>query len=147
MKQRFKLIAAVYLVLIKDDQILLLKRQNTGYEDGKYSFIAGHVDGNESLTTAIIREAKEEAGIMINVEDLSFLHVMHRKGETSENERMDFFFTVSSYNGEITNKEPEKCDEITWFPLAKTPDNTIPYIKTAIEYILKKQPLSEYGWE
>lgn len=48
MKERYKFISAVYLLLIKENQILLLKRANTGYEDGNYSLVAGHIDGNET---------------------------------------------------------------------------------------------------
>lgn len=46
--QRFKLILSVYLIFERDGKVLLLKRQNTGYEDGNYGLVAGHADGNES---------------------------------------------------------------------------------------------------
>ena len=42
-------IPAVYLVLIKDGKVLMLERKNTGYMDGWYSFIAGHVEKGESF--------------------------------------------------------------------------------------------------
>jgi hypothetical protein len=41
MKERFRFIAAVHLFLLKDDEILLQKRFNTGFVDGKYSVIDG----------------------------------------------------------------------------------------------------------
>ena len=67
MSDKFKLIATVHIFLTKNDtEILLLRRFNTGYEDGNYSVIAGHNDGNEEVKTAAIREAKEEAGIEIS---------------------------------------------------------------------------------
>ena len=44
---------AVYLLLIRDGQILLLRRYNTGYEDGNYGVIAGHVERDERVTTAL----------------------------------------------------------------------------------------------
>jgi len=77
-KERFKLIPLVGLILIKEDKILLLRRFQTGFEDGKYSFIAGHVDGNESMTEAMAREAKEEAGIIIDPGKLKHTLTMHR---------------------------------------------------------------------
>jgi 8-oxo-dGTP diphosphatase len=59
MKERFKLIASVYVLFIKDQKILMLLRANTGYEDGKYSLVAGHADGNEALTAAT-KERREK---------------------------------------------------------------------------------------
>ena len=42
MRSRFPV--AVHLFFLRDDQILLLRRFNTGYEDGKYSVVAGHLE-------------------------------------------------------------------------------------------------------
>ena len=46
--ERFKVITAVHLILIENNKILLQRRYNTGYEDGNYSVVAGHVEENES---------------------------------------------------------------------------------------------------
>src|SRR6185369_159344 len=73
----FTLIPAVHLFLFKEKKVLLARRFNTGFEDGNYSVPAGHVDGNEPMTAAMIREAKEEVGIEIQPENLQFAHVMH----------------------------------------------------------------------
>ncbi|HIP97590.1 MAG TPA: NUDIX domain-containing protein, partial [Anaerolineae bacterium] len=77
--ERFKLCSAVHLFLIRGDQVLLLHRFNTGYEDGKYSVVAGHLDGDEEVKAAAIREAREEVGIEISPRDLRVVGVMHRK--------------------------------------------------------------------
>lgn len=89
LNEKFKIISAVHLLLIRDGKILLLRRMNTGFYDGSYSVIAGHLDGGETATSAMIREAKEESGITINSKSLKMVHVMHRK---SSEERVDFFF-------------------------------------------------------
>ena len=68
-RNRPKAVPASYIVLMRDNQVMLLKRFNTGYEDGKYSLIAGHVDEGETFTQCIIREAKEESGILLKPED------------------------------------------------------------------------------
>jgi 8-oxo-dGTP pyrophosphatase MutT (NUDIX family) len=49
-KMHARMSAAVHLLLIKNDQILLLRRFNTGWQDGFYSLPAGHVDAGESVT-------------------------------------------------------------------------------------------------
>jgi len=143
-KKRFKVIPTVYLLLINDNKIVLSRRYNTGFHDGEYSFPAGHLEGNETLTQAMVREAKEEIGVEISPEDLKLVHVMHRK-EPNE-ERLNFFFVAEKWKGKPRNMEPGKCDDLRWFDLDKLPENTIPYIKQAINCFLKGIFYSEYGW-
>ena len=72
MPDRFKLIPEAHIFLMNDNhEVLLLRRFNTGYEDGNYSVIAGHIDGNEEVKAAAIREAREEAGIEIRPSDIA----------------------------------------------------------------------------
>lgn len=56
---------------------------------------------------------------------------MHRHRD--DHERIDFFFSAKTWKGDLVNAEPNKCDQIAWFPIEKLPENTIPYIRTAIE--------------
>lgn len=143
-KERFKVIPAVYLILIRDNKILMLRRQNTGFEDGNYSLIAGHVDENEGPTRAVSREAGEEAGIHILPENLRLAHVMYRK--KPDEERIDFFFITDVWEGEPQNLEPEKCDDLSWFPLDNIPKNTIPHVRDVIEnHLVNKSIYSESG--
>lgn len=144
MKERFKCIPAVYLLLEKDDKILLSRRYQTGYEDGMYGLVSGHVDGNETMTQAMIREAFEEIGIQINPEDLGVVHVLHRKKATDE--RIEFFFTVKQWEGDIINKEPEKCDDLSWCSYTDLPEHLIPYLKFVIKQWRAGEHYSEYGW-
>jgi 8-oxo-dGTP diphosphatase len=143
-KERFKIVPASYLIIIKDGKILLSRRFNTGYEDGKYSFIAGHLDGSETFTQCIIREAKEESDIDVRPENLEVVHVMHRK--TSFDERVDVFIVAKEWNGTPKIMEKDKCDDIAWFELDNLPENTIPYIRQAIDMIRNKIFYSEHGW-
>jgi 8-oxo-dGTP pyrophosphatase MutT (NUDIX family) len=144
-KERFKLVPASYLVLIKDNKILLLRRYNTGYEDGNYTMVAGHLDGNETFIHAMIREAKEEAGIEIKPDDLEVVHVMHRKKSIGK-ERMDIFIHAKKWEGEPENLEPDKCDDLRWFDMDDLPKNVIPFVKQAIGCIRERRVYSEHGW-
>lgn len=138
MTKRHTIIPASYLFLMKNDKILLLRRFNTGFEDGNYSLIAGHVDSGETFTQTIIREAKEEAGIDLDFDSLELVHMMHRKSTYKNEERIDAFFIAKNWKGEIKNMEPHKCDDLSWFNINNLPENVIPYIKKVIENILKK---------
>lgn len=84
MAEHYKTLSAVFPIIInKQNQILLARRANTGYMDGKWDFAgSGHVDENETATQAVIREAKEEMGILVSVNDVKFAHLSHRIGKT-----------------------------------------------------------------
>lgn len=140
-KEGFKLIAEVCLVLIKEDKILLSRRYNTGYGDGYYSFPAGHLEEGETLKEGVVRKAKEEVGIDINISDLELVHVMDRN--VINNERIAFFFKAKEWKGNLINMEPEKCDDLKWFKINELPENTIPYIRSAITFYLNNTIYSE----
>ncbi|GIK84240.1 MAG: hypothetical protein BroJett025_08620 [Patescibacteria group bacterium] len=145
--QRHMNIPASYLVLVNDaGQVLLLRRFNTGYKDGMYSLVAGHVDEGETFTDALIREAKEEAGVVVDPAKVEVAHIMHRKSDTDGSERVDIFFIVREWSGEIVNCEPGKCDELSWFEFDSLPENVIEYIRVALESIRDGVQYSEVGW-
>ena len=145
LKKRHKNIPASYLILIKDNKILLQRRCNTGYKDGKYGIPSGHVEKNESFTQGLIREIKEEIGITLETKNVNVVHIMHRKSEMGE-ERIDTFFTTSKWENEPQNMEPKKCDNLSWFPIDNLPDNTITYLKFVFKQIENNNFYSEYGW-
>jgi 8-oxo-dGTP diphosphatase len=140
---RFRLIPEVHLFLFRDEQVLLLQRFNTGYEDGSYSVVAGHVDGEEAARAAMAREALEEAGLIIEPADLSLCHVIHRR---SDGERISLFFTATRWRGEPINAEPHKCSDLAWFPLSGLPPQMVPYVRYALALTLRGEIYSEYGW-
>jgi len=146
-KERFKIIPAVYLILKKDGKILLSRRYNTGHEDGNYSLVAGHLEGNESFRQAMIREAKEEVGIILNPNDLRVAHITHkRKIAGYDSERVDIFLVASKWKNKIKNMEPDKCDDLKWFSINDLPENIVSYVKHALEQIEKNKFYSELGF-
>lgn len=133
-----------YLVLKKENKVLLHLRNNTGYCDGFYGLVSGHVEDDESATSALIREAQEEAGIRLNPLHLRIAHIMHRK---SNRLNIDIFFECILWQGDIVNKEPEKCISLDFFSIENLPSDTIDYIKDALRAISNNQFYSEVGWE
>ncbi len=105
---RFTVISAVHLLLLRGEDALFLRRYNTGYEDGRWSLPAGHLDGSETVSEAVAREAREEIGVDVGRTDLEFAHVMHRRVPGGP-ERIDFFFAARSWLGEPRVMEPAKC--------------------------------------
>jgi 8-oxo-dGTP diphosphatase len=135
---------SAYLILKRQNQICLLLRQNTGYMDGCYGLISGHVEDGESATDGMIREAREEAGIELNPAQLKVVHVMHRnEGRLG----IDVFFECFSWSGSVENREPHKCAEIGFFPQADLPKNTMDYVAVAIQASARGEIYSERGWK
>ncbi len=146
-RERHKVVPAVYLFLKKDRKIFLTRRFQTGYEDGKYMVPSGHVEKGESLTEATVRETMEEVGISVRPKDLRLVHTMYRPAHDATGERADFFFEADAWQGEPYNKEPDKCDEVGWFPLDALPENIVAYLRIAIAAAAQGMPLSEPGWD
>ena len=142
-KNCFKLIPEVHLVLRSGGKFLLLHRYQTGYMDGLYSVVAGHVDGNETFRAAMVREAQEEAGISPNPEDLRLVHTMHRR---ANEERLSLFFEADIWDGEIKNMEPHKCDDLGWYSIGAQNDGIVPYVHKALTHIANGVSYSEFGW-
>ncbi len=138
--ERHKLKIAVYLILIKEGQILLSRRCNTGWQDGNYSVPSGHVDPDETIESALCRETKEEIGIVLKTEEIKLVHVMHRM-----NIYIDFYFVCEKWEGELENKEPNKCDDLKWFNLDTLPENIIMSVKQAIGNYQKNVSFSEFN--
>ncbi len=140
MTERFQVIPAAYVLLTRPTEdgagdpgsleVLLNHRQGTGYMDGRWAFgAAGHVERGESVHAAAVREAAEELGVHIQETDLVPLTVMHRTGLSGEplDERVDFFFSVSSWEGTPTVQEPEKSAALEWFRLDALPSPVVPH--------------------
>lgn len=103
MTDRFRVVPAAYVLLRHDDRVLLQRRANTGYMDGRWAIgAAGHVEAGESVLDAAVRETAEELGVLIEAGSLEPLCGMHRTGANSRpvDERVDFFFTVQRWVGE-----------------------------------------------
>ncbi|MFR2534863.1 MAG: NUDIX domain-containing protein [Clostridia bacterium] len=142
-KKRYETRVAVFLLLVKNDlnnnkKILLQKRENTGYMDGMYDTCAsGHLEFNESIKEAMIREAKEETCIEINSKDLNLVLTYHASQRDNEVPYLRFYFTTNNYVGEPKIGEKEKCSEMIWADLDKLPQNIIPHLKIAIDNYIK----------
>ena len=142
--ERFRAVVAVHLLLLRGEEVLLLRRANTGYEDGNFSVIAGHLDGNETASQAIVREAVEEAGIIVAPADLRFVHVMHRKEAAAADERIDLFFAATRWQGAPEIREPGKCSELRWAALDALPANMVPYVRAALEHYGQHRAYAEF---
>ena len=143
---RHQITPSVFLIFRDGKKVCMLRRFQTGWRDGEYTLPAGHIEKNESVIMAAIREAAEEVGVRLKPNDLEFVHVVNRRAEERDHERVDFFFEVKQYAGKLINNEPNKCDELAWLPLNELPENTVPPIKQALNGQARGEYYSEYDW-
>lgn len=141
-QKRYTLRCAVYLFLIKNNKLFLLRRKNTGWKDGEYGVPAGHLEKDETILQAAVRETKEETTVDIDAKDLKFIHIMHRKG--GKGEYIDIYFTVNKWQGEPKIGEKDKSDEVNWFSIDSLPLNTIDYMRKALENWQERILFSEF---
>jgi 8-oxo-dGTP diphosphatase len=143
-------VPAAYLVLRRGDEVLLQLRSGTGYMDDHWAVgAAGHVEKGESVVEAIQREATEELGITLAVEDLMPVCTLHRtrggyeptEGELDE--RVDFFFTASGWTGDPRIMEPNKSADLRWYPLASLPHPVVPHELGVLEAIRRAEVSGE----
>lgn len=153
-KKRHAVIPAVFLMVKKDNDVLLQRRYNTGFQDGQYTLPSGHVEKNETPSKAATREAYEEAGIQVETENITLEQVIYRRGYNTEGygfdkeapERVDFFFSTEQWIGEPRITEPDKCDDLSWFPLHDLPTNTFPIVKEFLEEYPDQSKYKEAGY-
>ncbi len=134
----------VFVIVERDGRTLLLKRKNTGYRDGWYAPIGGHVNRGEAIKTAAVREAREEAGIRILKKDVKPVHVMHKMEHG--NGSVLFVMKADKWTGKPSNREKDRCSAIGWFGMDRLPVRTIPYIRACFKNMKEHVFYSEYGW-
>lgn len=138
---RSLLVAAAYVVLRRPgpsgDDVLLQLRAGTGYRDGHWALLAGHVDPGESVHEAAVREAAEEAGVVVDPADLRPLTALHRfeRGGPQVEQRVDVFFEVTRWQGEPTRVEPDKAADMAWWPLDALPEPVVPHERRVLDLL------------
>ena len=135
MEEIYKCAIVVDLMLTRENnekkEILLALRKNTGFCDGEYELPGGHVEANEDLLDAMIRESKEELNIELKREDLKIEHILHHyKGN-----RIKFLISAKKYEGTLQVGEPDKCEKLGWFDIKKLPNNTEKRARRVLEEI------------
>ena len=130
MKAIFK--SAIHMIITKDNKILVQKRKGSKLWPGYYALPAGHIDEGENQYEAMVREAKEELGVIMDPADIINSYVVLRRnyfdidGKKLEN-YIDYYFEINNYIGEAKIMEEDKCDELIWVDPNNLPEPFINY--------------------
>lgn len=106
------------IIIIKNNQVLLVKRAPHLTCGGKYGIIGGFVDRDETVEQAAIREAKEETGYDIKIKQL--LRIKDNPNRPQE-DRQNIGFVYVAEGLEQTGEPDNESTEIGWFDLNKLP--------------------------
>ncbi len=137
---------AVYIVGIKEGKILLGKRCNTCHMDGMWSPFAGHVDEFESLESALCREAEEELGIKLSPTDYTLAGAFHHFSTPHDYACYVYRVNLDPYTPE--NREPHKCEQLSFFKKEELPQEMAEYIKFMLHKTLQHDVwIDTYGWD
>lgn len=108
-KEREKFLSSIYIIIKNEkDQVLLQRRQGIKLWSGFLALPAGHIDEGENAYEALVREAKEELNIIINLDDITDTFAVNRKNESLPS-YYDVYFEISKFDGKIVINESEKC--------------------------------------
>ncbi|MGW4446731.1 NUDIX hydrolase [Streptomyces sp. NPDC004100] len=121
----------VHLILRREgvggSEVLMSRRAGRVYAAGLWHLPSGHLDGpHEDVVTALIREAREETGVLIAADDVRAALTVHHRGPGGH-ARVGLFFEVRRWAGEPGVREPEVCDAMTWAPLDALPAPVVAY--------------------
>lgn len=127
-------------------QILMQKRKNTGFADGKWDLsCSGHVEKDESMKQTCIRECYEELGISVDYSDLNFLTLIHKRDKDVV--YYNAYFYVDKFIGTPKICEPNKCSDLNWFDIENIPKDTINDRVVALSKFNDGIGYIEYGWK
>ncbi len=123
--------------------MLLARRRDTGFEDGNYGPVGGHLEPGETIIQAAIRECWEEVGVGLEPNDLQIIGVTHYTSPTGDG--IEFFLRAERWTGEPFAKA--ECDDLHWCTLDTLPQNTISFVRRALEHhLINEVWFDESGW-
>lgn len=137
-KTNFPRVGCGAIIINDKNEVLLIKRSaNLENEPGKWARPGGKVEFGETVEEAVVREMGEELGIVVKV--IRLLDATTNYCSAKGTHWIALGYLAKIVSGEPKNIEPDKADEIKWFPINALPKNTSNYTINAINSYLKSR--------
>lgn len=135
------LIADVAQVLLRANgaALRIRRKPDVTLAPGQLTVVGGHLEAGEPVDHAARRDAKEETGVRISVEQQEFCGLIHHHVPGDGPGRITAVFVAQSWSGEPHNAEPDKHDGLFWAPMEKPSPDCHPYT-IAIYHMLTHGP-------
>ena len=105
-------IVAVGAVIVDAGRVLLVRRGREPLK-GRWSLPGGALEVGESLSAGLVREVREETGLLVEpVELIELLDRIHREGE-----RVRYHYVIADYLCRVTGgalRAASDADEVRW---------------------------------
>ncbi|WRZ16788.1 NUDIX domain-containing protein [Streptomyces sp. NBC_00341] len=133
---------------LQDDEgriLLGLRHPDSAFAGNTWHYLSGKCE-QESALTCLIREAREEAGLVIDPADVRLAHVVHVVDAPGGPPLMQLVFRAHRWKGDPELLEPDKCLSWQWWEPTNLPKQLVDYTRAAIEGISVGSPYTELGW-
>ncbi|MEE1931532.1 phosphotransferase [Streptomyces sp. TRM 70351] len=135
--QRHTELLDVHLIALRDGpagpEVLLSRRAGDVYAAGCWHLVSGHLDGPwEDMVAALVREAREEAGVVIDRADVRAAVTVHHRSPAG-GARIGAFLVVDRWEGTPEVMEPQVCDSMDWFALDRLPEPMVAYCRAGLD--------------
>ncbi|MFF2625372.1 NUDIX domain-containing protein [Kitasatospora griseola] len=127
----------VHLFLRRDGrdgpEVLLSRRAGAVCATGLHHLPSRHIYGpHEDAVQALVREAREETGILISPDDVRHTVTVHHRFPDGAL-RVGPVFEVRRWDGEPATTEPDLRDAMGWHPLVDLPARMVAYYRAALD--------------
>ena len=115
----------------------------------KWSLPGGKVEPGQTPVEALIEELSQEIGVKVTPQMGERVHGMVRAAHDDVCERIDLFYRINSYEGEIENAEPSVHNAIGKFDLDELPSgDVVPHELHALSAIVRgeRESLLDIAW-
>ncbi|HSC45501.1 MAG TPA: NUDIX domain-containing protein [Candidatus Acidoferrum sp.] len=126
----------VGVMVVDDERRVLLTLRRRAPEAGCWSILGGKLDYLEKLSECAVREAREEAGVEVELLRLLCVtdHLLPEEGQ---------HWIAPAYLGRVVggdakNCEPEKTEEVKWFAINEVPENLTITARNAIRTFVEQ---------
>jgi len=128
-------------LVIKDNKILLVMRAKHLTGGGKLALPGGFLDRNETTKDGILRELKEETGLLGEI--ITLFRVIDNPNRIGENRQNVSFVYLIKPIKKISDYDKNEVTDVFWFDLNSLPDKSSIAFDHYENIILYKEYLKE----